>query len=291
LWAQLWGTGIVATEEDFGTQGDLPSHPELLDWLAVQFIEDGWDVQRMVKRIVTSATYRQSAQVTKDRLTKDPHNRLLSRGPRFRLDAEMLRDQALFVSGLLVERVGGPSVKPPQPGGLWEAVAFTGSNTGVFKADAGREKVHRRSMYTFWKRTAHPPQMGTLDAPSREACTVRRERPNSPLQALLLMNEQLFVESSRALAERTMREPGDADAHLQQMFRRVTARVPDELELGVLRTALEEQRTRFRADAKAAQQLIHVGESQPDAALDPGELAAWTMIGNLVLNLDEVINR
>jgi len=291
FWQQFFGTGLVKTAEDFGSQGEPPSHPELLDWLAVQFVEDGWDVQAMVKRFVTSAAYRQSPQVTRDRIFKDPANRLLSRGPRFRLDAEMLRDQALFVSGLMIDKVGGPSVKPPQPGGLWEAVAFTGSNTGVFKADTGREKVHRRSMYTFWKRTAHPPQMGTLDAPSREACTVRRERTNTPLQALLLMNEQLFVEASRALAERTLREGGDSDARLKSMFRRLTSRLPDDLEMGVLRTTLEEQLTRFRTDAKAAQQLIRVGETQPDTTLDAGELAAWTMMGNLVLNLDEAINR
>ncbi|HMF19009.1 MAG TPA: DUF1553 domain-containing protein, partial [Gemmataceae bacterium] len=292
FWQQFFGTGLVKTAEDFGSQGDAPSHPELLDWLAVQFIEDGWDVHKLVKRIVTSAAYRQSSKVTKDRLAKDPHNRLLSRGPRFRLDAEMLRDQALFVSGLLVERFGGPGVKPPQPPGLWEAVAFTGSNTGIFRADSGRDKVHRRSMYTFLKRTAHPPQMGTLDAPSRESCTVRRERTNTPLQALLLMNEQLFVEASRALAQRTLKEaPADTDARLKHLFRCVTSRLPDAVELGVLRDTLQEHLTRYKADPKAAQALIRVGESQPDPALRPEELAAWTMVGNLVLNLDEVINR
>jgi hypothetical protein len=292
FWQQFFGTGLVKTAEDFGSQGEPPSHPELLDWLAVQFIEDGWDVKQTVKRLVTSAAYRQSAQVTKERLARDPHNRLLSRGPRFRLDAETLRDQALFVGGLLVEHVGGPSVKPPQPSGLWEAVAFTGSNTGKFTADKGHEKVHRRSMYTFWKRTAHPPQMGTLDAPSREACTVRRERTNTPLQALLLMNEQLFVEASRGLAERTLREvPGDADARLRHLFRLVTSRPPDDVEMAILRDTLQQNLSRFRSDTKGAQQLIRVGESQPDPSRDPGELAAWSMIGNLVLNLDEVINR
>jgi hypothetical protein len=292
LWQQFFGTGLVKTAEDFGSQGEPPSHPELLDWLAVQFVEDGWDVKAMVKRMVTSATYRQSPRVTKDRLARDPGNRLLSRGPRFRLDAETLRDQALFISGLLVEKVGGPSVKPPQPSGLWEAVAFTGSNTGKFVADKGREKVHRRSLYTFWKRTSHPPQMGTLDAPSREACAVRRERTNTPLQALLLMNEQLFVECSRALAERTLREAGaDTPARLRHLFRLATARAPDEVELSVLRDTLQEHRARFRADPKAAQQLVRVGESPPGPAVNVEELAAWSMVGNLVLNLDEVVNR
>jgi hypothetical protein len=292
FWQQFFGIGLVKTAEDFGSQGEPPSHPELLDWLAVQFVADGWDIKKMVKRIVTSAAYRQSARVTKEHLAKDPANRLLSRGPRFRLDAEMLRDQALFVSGMLVEKVGGPSVKPPQPPGLWRAVAFTGSNTGIFKADKGADKVHRRSLYTFWKRTAHPPQMGTLDAPSREACSVRRERTNTPLQALLMMNEQLFVECARTLAERSLREvPGDAERRLQHLFARVTARLPDTLEMSVLRDTLHQHLTRYRAEPQAAQQLIRVGESQPAPSVRPEELAAWTMVANLVLNLDEVINR
>ena len=198
LWLQVFGTGLVKTAEDFGSQGEPPSHPELLDWLAVQFCEDGWDVKRFMKRLVMSATYRQSSRLTPESLARDPANRLLSRGPRFRLDAEMVRDQAFFLGGLLVEKVGGPSVKPPQPSGLWEAVGYTDSNTARFTADNGAEKVHRRSLYTFWKRTSPPPQMTTLDAPSREACQVRRERTNTPLQALLLLNEPQFVEASRA---------------------------------------------------------------------------------------------
>ncbi len=292
LWQQFFGTGLVKTAEDFGSQGEPPSHPELFDWLAVQFMDDGWDMKKTVKRIVTLAAYRQSAKVTRDRLARDPHNRLVSRGPRFRLDAEMLRDQALFAGGLLVEKVGGPSVKPPQPSGLWEAVAFTGSNTGIFKADTGHEKVHRRSLYTFWKRTAHSPQMGTLDAPSREACIVRRERTNTPLQALMMMNERLFVEASRGLAERAVREaPPDTDSRLRHLFRMVTSRMPDDVELAILKDALAEHLTKYRADPKAAQQLIRVGETPPNPAYNGEELAAWTIIGNLVLNLDEVINR
>ena len=212
LWLQVFGTGLVKTAEDFGSQGEPPSHPELLDWLAVQFREDGWDVKRMMKRLVMSATYRQSSRVAPEKLAKDPDNRLLSRGPRYRLDAEMLRDQALFVSGLLVEHVGGPSVKPPQPPGLWEAVGYTASNTARFVADRGADKVDRRSLYIFWKRTSAPPQMTTFDAPSREACTVRRERTNTPLQALLLLNEPQMIEASRALAERVLREAGSVSA-------------------------------------------------------------------------------
>ena len=208
LWQQVFGTGLVKTSEDFGSQGEPPSHPELLDWLATQYREDGWDTKKMMKRLVLSYTYRQSSKVTKDRLAKDAANRLLSRGPRFRLDAEMLRDQALFASGLMIEKLGGPSVKPPQPSGLWEAVGYVTSNTARFTADTGNDKVHRRSLYTFWKRTSPPPQMTTFDAPSREACLVRRERTNTPLQALLLMNETQYVEAASALAERTLKEGG-----------------------------------------------------------------------------------
>jgi hypothetical protein len=242
--------------------------------------------------IVTSATYRQSAKVTKERLARDPHNRLLSRGPRFRLDAEMLRDQALFVGGLLVEKVGGPSTKPPQPPGLWEAVAFTGSNTGIFKADTGPDKVHRRSMYIFWKRTAAPPMMNGLDAPSREACTVRRERTNTPLQALLLMNETQYVEASRALAQRVLKEGGKTtEQRLKHLFRLATSRMPDARELGELESLLSDCTNTFKGNLKGAQQLIQVGETRPEATLNPQELATWTMLANLVLNLDEVITR
>ncbi len=292
LWQQLFGTGLVKTSEDFGSQGEPPSHPELLDWLAVQFREDGWDVKKMMKRLVMSAAYRQSARVTKDRLAKDPANRLLSRGPRFRLDAEMLRDQALFASGLLVEKMGGPSVKLPQPAGLWEAVAYTGSNTARFTADTGPDKVHRRSLYTFWKRTSPPPQMTTLDAPSREACRVRRERTNTPLQALLLMNETQYVEASRALAERTIKESGaKPEERIAYLFRLAVGRKPDAVETAVILEAYREHFAKYSKDDTAAKKLIAIGESKADPKLNAGELAAWTMVANLVLNLDEVINK
>jgi hypothetical protein len=292
LWQQCFGTGLVKTTEDFGSQGESPSHPQLLDWLAVQFRADGWDIKKMMKHLVMSATYRQSSRVTKDRLAKDRDNRLLSRGPRFRLDAEMLRDQALFVSGLLVEKLGGPSVKPPQPAGLWEAVGYSGSNTKNFVPDHGHEKVHRRGMYTFWKRTAPPPEMNTFDAPSRESCTVRRERTNTPLQALLLMNDPQFVEAARTLAERTMKEGGTTpEARLTFLFRLTTARRPDAKEMAELVAAYKDHLATYTRDAARAKQLISVGELKPDAKLNPSELAAWTMIANLVLNLDEVINK
>jgi hypothetical protein len=292
FWQQCFGTGLVKTAEDFGSQGEPPSHPELLDWLAVQFREGGWNVKKTMKRMVMSAAYRQSSKVTPERLAQDPANRLLSRGPRFRLDAEMLRDQALAVSGLLVEKLGGPSVKPPQPSGLWEAVGYTASNTAKFVADTGVEKVHRRSLYTFWKRTAPPPQMNTFDAPSRESCVVRRERTNTPLQALLLLNEPQYVEAARALAERALHEGGStAEARLGYLFRQATGRTPDHAEVLELLSAYNDHRNAYGSDLEAAKKLIAVGESKPDAALDPSELAAWTMVANLVLNLDEVISK
>jgi hypothetical protein len=292
FWQQCFGTGLVKTSEDFGSQGEPPSHPELLDWLAVQFREDGWDVKRTMKRLVMSATYRQSSRIGADRLAKDPANRLLSRGPRFRLDAEMLRDQALAVSGLLVENIGGPGVKPPQPPGLWEAVGYVTSNTARFTPDTGCEKVHRRSLYTFWKRTAPPPQMTTFDAPSREACRVRRERTDTPLQALLLLNETQYVEAARGLAERTLREAGTKpEDRLTHMFRLALGRKPDAKELAELLTAYRDNLAEYSQDIESAKKLITIGETKPDAKLSPGELAAWTMVANLVLNLDEVINK
>jgi hypothetical protein len=290
FWLQVFGTGIVKTAEDFGAQGEPPSHPQLLDWLAVQYREDGWDIKRFMKRLVMSATYRQSSRVTPETLAKDPANRLLARGPRFRLDAETLRDQALFAAGLLVETIGGPSVKPPQPSGLWEAVAYTDSNTAHFKPDTDMEKIHRRSLYTFWKRTSPPPQMTTFDAPSRESCQVRRERTNTPLQALLMMNEPQFIEAARSLAERTLREGGAArEDRLSYMFRLVTARNPDARDLNELSSALEDLTRHYTKEQETAKKLIATGATKPDPRLSPTELAAWTMIGNVILNLDEAI--
>ena len=271
FWLQVFGTGIVKTAEDFGAQGEPPSHPELLDWLAVQFREDGWDVKRLMKRLVMSATYRQSSRVTPETLAKDPANRLLARGPRFRLDAEMLRDQALFVSGLLVETVGGPSVKPPQPSGLWEAVAYTDSNTAHFTADTGAEKVHRRSLYTFWKRTSPPPQMTTFDAPSREACQVRRERTNTPLQALLALERAAIRRGGARLAERTLREGGSTtDDRLTYMFRLVTARRPDAKDLAELGSALKDLTAHYTSQSRGRQAVDRDRRDQAGPAIQPG---------------------
>ncbi len=292
LWQQVFGTGIVKTVEDFGAQGEPPSHPDLLDWLAVQFRDDGWDVKRFMKRLLMSAVYRQSSRATPEILAKDPSNRLYARGPRFRLDAETLRDQALFTGGLLVESMGGPSLKLPQPAGLWEAVAYTDSNTAHFSADAGAGKIHRRSLYTFWKRTAPPPQMTTFDAPSRESCQVRRERTNTPLQALVLLNEGQYMEAARGLAERALHEAGKTpDDRLTYLFRLATSRCPDATELAELKAAYSELHAHYARSPEAARKLLLAGETKGGPLDEPAELAAWTMIGNVILNLDEVITK
>ncbi len=292
FWQDVFGVGIVETAEDFGTQGTPPVHPELLDWLATEFIATGWDVQKMLKLMLTSATYRQSAQVTPEKLERDADNILLSRAPRYRLDAEIVRDNALALSGLLYTKIGGPSVKPPQPDGLWKAVGFTGSNTDTFVQDTGADKVYRRSLYTFWKRTAPPPQMNILDAPSREACTIRRERTNTPMQALMLMNDPQFFEAARAFAERTIKEGGETpEARIAYIFEMATARLPKPVEKELLLKTFQTHYQELAADPDAAKALITVGESAPDETLDAVEVAAWTMIANLILNLDEVLNK
>lgn len=291
-WQQLFGTGIVETSEDFGNQGAVPSHPELLDWLAVDFQEHHWDIKRFMKQMLLSATYRQSSNVTPELYQKDPDNRLLARGPRFRLDAEMLRDQALAVSGLLVPTVGGPSVKPPQPDGLWFAVGYSGSNTVRFKQDEGPEKVFRRGLYTFWKRTSPPPEMSTFDAPSREACTIRRERTNTPLQALLLLNDPQYLEAARAFGERMMKEGGKTpEERIRFAYEIATAKPISAEDLTLTLNTYQDMLKHYQSDPKAAGELIAVGETKPDASLNPQELAAWTMIGNLILNLDEVLTK
>ncbi|MFT4559429.1 MAG: hypothetical protein ACI92S_004819, partial [Planctomycetaceae bacterium] len=291
FWQQLFGTGLVKTSEDFGSQGDPASHPELLDWLAVQFQDDGWDVEQALRRMVMSATYRQAA-VVRGSVEIDPENRLLSHGPRFRLDAEVLRDQALFVSGLLVEKIGGPSVKPPQPDGLWFAVGYSGSNTVRFAADTGDDKVHRRTLYTFLKRTAPAPQMSIIDAPSREACTVRRERTNTPLQALLLLNDPQYVECARGLADRVLREGGATDeSRAAYMLRLCTSRTPEASEVAELLSVISDLRAVYSKDRDAAAKLVGTDVVKPEDADKVAEVAAWTMGANLVLNLDEVLTK
>jgi len=292
FWQQYFGRGIVETTEDFGSQGSPPSHPQLLDWLAVDFRENGWDVKRLQKQIVMSSTYRQASKILQDGSPVDPANRLFARGPRFRLDAEMIRDNALFLSGMMVNRVGGPSVKPYQPPGIWEAVAYTDSNTAKFERDTGEEAMHRRSMYTFWKRTAPPPTMSTFDAPSRETCSVRRSRTNTPLAALALMNDVQFVEASRGVAQRIMKEGGDTDkARAEFAFRLVTARLPTDAERAVTLKVYASSLARFVAEEAAAIELLKVGESAYDQSLNASQLAAWTIVANMLLNLDETITK
>jgi hypothetical protein len=294
-WQMFFGTGLVRTAEDFGSQGELPSHPELLDWIAVEFETANWDLKRLVRQLVTSATYRQSSGISPTLRTKDPENRLLARGPRFRLHAEFIRDQAIFLGGLLDSRIGGQSVSPYQPPGLWEELMSRsdGDNWTAQKYVQGHgADLYRRTMYTFWKRTCPPPTLTTLDAPDRETCTVRRSRTNTPLQALVLMNDPTYVEAARNFAQRIMREGGESvESRLTFAFRSVLARQPSSAELVVLSTVYERQRARFRQVAGAAGDLLHVGESPFDPNVDPGELAAWAMVASTLLNLDEALTK
>ncbi len=289
FWAMYFGQGIVKTVEDFGSQGEVPVHPELLDWLAVDFRDNGWDVKALQKKIVMSAAYQQSSRVTPALLDKDPENRLLARGPRFRLPAEFVRDNALAVSGLLNAKLGGPGVYPYQPAGVWEDIAYGDYFTAQkFVADKGAN-LYRRSMYSFWKRTAPPPGLATFDAPDREKCTARRALTNTPLQALVLLNDPTYVEASRALAVRMLREGGKDP--LGWAFQTVLARRPAAKEAAVLRAQADKQLAIYRNYPQGAEQLLRVGESPVPADLDKARLAAWTTVASVILNLDETITK
>ena len=292
FWQMYFGFGIVKTQEDFGVQGEPPVHPELLDWLATEFIQTKWDVRAMQRLIVTSATYRQASNATPASLEKDPDNRLLARGPRMRLPAEMIRDTALAASGLLNGEIGGPSVLPYQPKGLWEEMAFgEGFSAQSYEQSHGKD-LYRRGMYTFWKRTVPPASMATFDAPDREKCTARRALTNTPLQALVLMNDPTYVEASRALAQRTLLEGGrDEKQRVEYAFRLATARKPTGKEAGVLRHLLKARLSEFQKDRGSAVKLLGVGESARDTRLDASELAAWTTVASAILNLDETITK
>ena len=290
LWQSVFGVGLVKTSEDFGVMGERPSHPELLDWLAVEFVESGWNVKRLLKLIVTSTTYRQDSRVTSDELKVDSANRYLARGPRIRLDAEVLRDQILDVSGLLRRDIGGPSVRPYQPAGLWRVVAITGSNTRIFKRDSG-DALYRRSVYTFWKRTSPPPSMAAFDAPTREQCTVRRERTNTPLQALVLMNDPQFVEAARHLAENTLKRHKKDRKRVEWMLFSVLCRPASKADRADALAAISEFRGVFEGKPKAAQALIETGDSKPDKSLNATEVAAWTLLANTLMNRDDFINK
>lgn len=287
-WQQIFGNGLVRTVEDFGTMGDTPNDPQLLDYLATRLIQSGWDVKAMQKLIVMSATYRQSSRIRPDLEQRDPENLLLARGPRYRLPAEVVRDNALAISGLLREHVGGPSVKPYQPAGLWEDVSV---NRGAhYVADTG-EGLYRRSLYTFWKRTCPPPALSTFDAPNREVCVARRATTNTPLQALILLNDTTYVEAARKLAERVMKSGSDPDERLKDLFRLALARCPTSDERQVLMEMYAGARARFEREPSSASKLLEVGSSPRDAALKPDELAAWTVVCSTVLNLDETISQ
>ncbi len=292
FWQMYFGTGLVKTSENFGSQGDPPSNPELLDWLATEFIRTGWDVKGMQRLILTSAAYRQSSKVSRELLERDPENRLLARGPRFRLPGEMLRDNALAVSGLLNEKVGGPSVYPYQPKGLWEEIAYGDVFSAQTYSPSHGQDLYRRSMYDFWKRTSPPPSLTAFDAPDREKCSARRTITNTPLQALALLNDPTFVESARALAQRTLQEAGkDPNQRVAYAFRLATGRTPETREIATLRDLAKAELAQYRGNRGEALKLLKVGESQYDTKLDSAELAAWTTVASAILNLDETITK
>ena len=290
FWSQIFGRGIVESEEDFGTQGTLPSHPELLDWLAVEFRENGWDMKRLLKLIVTSTTYRQSSKITPDLLQKDPVGRLLSRYPRRRLGAEEVRDQALAVSGLLTERIGGPSVYPPQPAGLWN-VAFNGASQAEYKTSTGEDRW-RRGLYTVWRRTMPNPTMVTFDAPSRETCTIRRVPTNTPLQAFVTLNDPVFVECSQALARRIIKEGGnDRDARIRFALQLCLARPVDEKQIAPLCRLFDEELLHYQQATDDAAKLATQPLGPLPAGMIAAEAAAWTSVANVLLNLDGFLAR
>jgi hypothetical protein len=289
MWQEIFGTGIVETTEDFGVMGARPSHPELLDWLAVDFRDSGWDVKRFYKQLVLSATYRQSARLTPQLAERDSKNRLLSRGPRFRMDSEMLRDTELAASGLLVEKIGGPSVKPYQPPGIWDG-SHDASNTRKYVQDHG-DALYRRSLYTFWKRMATMPDMDTFDSPMRDAACTRRQRTDTPLQALVSMNEPLRLEAARKLAERLIHQSSNADDRLDYLGRVLLARAWTDREKAVLESTLTKFEATYSKDPAAAVRLLNVGESKVDKAIPAPELAAWMLVSSAALNLDAVMTK
>ena len=291
FWQEVFGTGIVKTSEDFGIMGEAPSNQELLDWLAIYFRDTGWDVKKLFRLVVTSATYRQSAVTTAEKLEKDPANRLLSRGPRFRLDGEVVRDYALSVSGQLSPKIGGASVRPYQPEGVWEAVAMPESNTRNYKRDTG-EALYRRSMYTFWKRAAPPALMDIFNAPSREVTCTRRERTNTPLQALATMNDPQFLEAARHLAENSLQgNGGDASKALDDMAKRILSRPLRAEERAVVLETYNQLREVYQQKEDEARKLLSIGESKPSTGGPAPQLAALAMVANQLLNLDEVLNK
>ncbi len=289
-WHYFFGAGIVESNSDFGIMGARPSHPQLLDWLAAEFVESQWDYRHMLKMMVTSAAYRQSGKVSPEKLEQDPFNRLLARGPRTRLDAEPIRDLALAAAGLLSPKIGGPSVKPYQPDGIWEAVAMPQSDTRTYQQDRG-ESLYRRSLYTIWKRTAAPATMEIFNAPAREVFCVQRDRTNTPLQALALLNDPQFVEASRELAALAIQSSSATDARADFITLRLLSRRLDDEERKVVHASLATMMEIYRANPSDAKKLITTGAKPPPQDIDPAELAAWTIVTSQILNLDETITR
>jgi hypothetical protein len=290
FWEKFFGIGLVQTSEDFGVRAEFPSHPALLDWLATEFVRQKWNMKAIQKEMVMSATYRQSSKATPEEWRRDPDNRLLARGPRFRLPAEVIRDQALAVSDLLVEKIGGPSVRPPQPDGIWDELSVYG-NLRNYQADKGDNR-YRRSLYTIWKRTAAPPLMSLFDVPGRDTCRVRRARTDTPLQALALLNDETFVEASRVLAQRMLFEGGATPAtRITYAFRRAVGRRPDAAELRILTGGVQKRLARYRAHPDAALKLVSIGDAPRDAKLNVSELAAYTTVASVILNMDETITK
>lgn len=289
LWERFFGNGIVSTSEDFGTRAEYPSHPELLDYLATEFVRLKWDLKAIMKEMVLSAAYRQSSNITAEKLEKDPLNRLVSRGARYRLPGEVIRDQALFASGLLVEKIGGPSVRPYMPDGVWDETNFYG-NLRNYMHDKG-DGLHRRSLYTIWKRTAAPPNMLMFDVPSRETCRVRRARTDTPLQALTLLNDETYLEAARVLAQKIMRQATSVEDRLTIAFKRVVSRPPTKEELDLLAGGVRKRIATYRKDPAAAKEVVFIGDAPIDLGLDRAELAAYTVAASTLLNLDEAVTK
>ena len=286
FWQMMFGRGLVNTPEDFGNQGDLPSHPQLLDWLAVTFIENGWDVKAMIKLIALSSTYQQSSIITKEKYSLDPENILLARGPNYRLNAEMVRDQALVASGLFIDSIGGKWVKPYQPPGIWKELANQiGENK--YRPDRGPH-LYRRSLYSYWKRTIPPPVMLTFDASERAVCVLKRQSTSTPLQALVLLNDPQFIEASRVLAQSAIsNNPEEKSAWIGEVFQRLTSRYPNQDELDNLTSLYEQERSKYKEQPEAAIELLSVGTAAVPIDINSTDLAALTVVVNVILNLDE----
>jgi hypothetical protein len=290
LWQEFFGRGLVKTSGDFGMQGDMPSHPQLLDWMAVDFMKNGWDIKRMVKKIVMSATYRQSAQESKEKIASDPENKYLTHAPRLKLPAELVRDLVLSSSGLLVNEIGGPSVKPYQPKGIWESTTSGRGQLARYVQDHD-EKLYRRGMYTFIKRTAPPPVMLTFDGPNRDQCEVRRMRTNTPLQALALMNDPLVLEASRVLAERLMLEQTTAEEKIKKAFRLIVCRNIQKRELEILRSYFDEEKLDLEKAKSKAASIINIGEYRHEKVDDTVSLASLMQVVQTLYNMEESVTR